>query len=120
MLISKQRHERELSEAIAKATRLNEEILGGLPQGVFLLDRDGKIRAPLSRSLETLFRRRDLLNLNFDKLLESVFTPKTCALAQEFLAQLRANDAPADLNSRNPLRDVPVRITVGEDRKSVV
>ena len=34
MLISKQRHERELSEAIAKATRLNEEILGGLPQGV--------------------------------------------------------------------------------------
>lgn len=115
MLISKHRHQRELTEALTKATRLNEEILGGLPQGVFLLDREGKIRAPLSRSLEALFRRRDLLNLNFDKLLESVFAPKTFALAQEFLAQLRANDAPADLNARNPLQDVPVRITVGEN-----
>lgn len=115
MLISKQRHERELAEALTKATRLNEEILGGLPQGVFLLDREGKIRAPLSRSLEAMFRRRDLLNLSFDKLLESVFAPRTFALAQEFLAQLRANDAPADLNARNPLQDVPARITVGEN-----
>lgn len=115
MLISKQRHERELSEAITKATRLNEEILGGLPQGVFLLDRDGKIRAPLSRSLEALFRRRDLLTLSFDKLLEAVFAPKTYALAQEFLALLRAADAPADLNARNPLQDVPVRIAIGEN-----
>ncbi len=103
-----------MAQALAKATRLNEEILGGLPQAVFLLDRENKIRAPLSRSLETLFRRRDLLNLNFEKLLESVLLPKTHALALEFLAQLRSNDAPADLNARNPLQDVAVRIVSGE------
>ena len=115
MLISKQRHAREVSESVAKATRLNEEILGGLPHGVFLMDRDGKIRAPLSRSLEALFRRRDLLTLSFDKLLESVVAPKDVRVAQEFLTQLRAHDAPADLNARNPLQEVPVRITVGEN-----
>ena len=61
MLISKQRHEREKSDAVAKATRLNEEILGGLPQAIFLIDRELIIRAPVSRAAETLLRRRDLL-----------------------------------------------------------
>jgi chemotaxis protein histidine kinase CheA len=114
MLISKQRHEREKSDAVAKATRLNEEILGGLPQAIFLIDRELIIRAPVSRAAETLLRRRDLLAQRFDKVLETILPPKPFAAAAEFLAKIRAADAPADLNSISPLHDVPVRIAAGE------
>ncbi|MBS0612774.1 MAG: hypothetical protein JSS24_06355, partial [Proteobacteria bacterium] len=114
MLISRQRHERDKAEAIAKASRVNEEILGGLPQAIFLLDRDLRIRAPISRLTEGLFRRRDLLNTPFEKLLENILPPKSQAPAQEFLARLRSADAPADLNGVSPLQEVAVRIAGGD------
>ena len=114
MLISRQRHERDKAEAIAKASRVNEEILGGLPQAIFLLDRDLRIRAPISRLTESLFRRRDFLNTPFEKLLESILPPKSQAPAQEFLARLRSADAPADLNGASPLQEIAVRIASGD------
>ncbi|MFO1465122.1 MAG: ATP-binding protein [Steroidobacteraceae bacterium] len=114
MLISKTRHEREKADAIAKATRLNEEILGGLPQAIFLLDHDLRIRPPISRSAESLFRRRDLLNTAFEKLLENILPAKPLVAAAEFLTLLRSPNAPADINAGNPLLETAVRITAAE------
>ena len=103
MLISKTRHEREKADAIAKATRLNEEILGGLPQAIFLLDHDLRIRPPISRSAESLFRRRDLLNTAFEKLLENILPAKPLVAAAEFLTLLRSPNAPFGIANMSPL-----------------
>jgi two-component system chemotaxis sensor kinase CheA len=110
MLIWKKRHDSELADAVAKVTRLNEEILGGLPEAIFMLDRDNLIRAPISRSMETLFRRRDLRNMRFEEFLQSVVSEKVCAAALDFLRKARAGDALADLKAGNPLHDVEARI----------
>jgi len=111
MLISKKRHESELSDAVAKATRLNEEILGGLPEAIFILDKDNLIRAPISRSMETLFRRRDLRNMRFEQFLQSIVTEKICAASLDFLRKARNGDVLADLKAGNPLQDVEARIS---------
>jgi two-component system, chemotaxis family, sensor kinase CheA len=111
MLISKKRHESELSDAVAKATRLNEEILGGLLEAIFMLDKDNLIRAPISRSMETLFRRRDLRNMRFEQFLQSIVTEKICAASLEFLKKARTGDVIADLKAGNPLQDVAAKIS---------
>ena len=115
MFISKKRHENELSDAVAKATRLNEEILGGLPEAIFMLDKDSLIRAPMSRSLETLFRRRDLRNMRFEQFLQSIVSEKVCAAAIEFLKKFHGGEVPVDLKVGNPLQDVEARISTQEN-----
>lgn len=111
MLISRQRHERDKAEAIARSARVHEEILGGLPQGLFVLDHDLRIRAPVTRATEALFQRRNLVNTAFDQLLEGILPPHLHPAADGFLTRMCAVDAPADLNGSNPLQQVEARIS---------
>ncbi|MBS0400065.1 MAG: hypothetical protein JSR95_15455, partial [Proteobacteria bacterium] len=104
MLISRQRHERDKAEAIARSARVHEEILGGLPQGLFVLDHDLRIRDPVTRATEALFQRRNLVNTAFDQLLEGILPPHLHPAADGFLTRMCAVDAPADLNGSNPLQ----------------
>ncbi len=110
MWVSKKRAHAEQANALAKAQRLHEEIIGGLAEGIFLLDEQGMVRPPLSRSLETLFRRRDLSTLSFASLLESLTTAPCIEAAARHAARVRNGEHLAS-DQPNPLAELAVRIT---------
>lgn len=110
MLISRKRHERDKAEAIARSARVHEEILGGLPQALFVLDHGLRIRAPVSRAVESLFQRRNLLNSAFEKLIETIVPPHLLPEVRDYLTRMCSADAPADLNGSSPLKQVEARI----------
>ncbi|MFI4890077.1 MAG: ATP-binding protein [Steroidobacterales bacterium] len=70
---------------------MHELLLSGVPQGIFALDANDAIVAPLSPSLGSLFRRSDLLGIRFEDLLQPIVPKKFLAVALQYLAAMRAS-----------------------------
>ena len=109
MFITSKRHQRELQELLAASNRLSDALLMGIEDGLFLLDATDRILPQVSKSLGTLFRRRDFANLSFEKLIGPIVTAKTLGAARSHVARLLAA-ARDDRDESHPLRDVEVRL----------
>jgi signal transduction histidine kinase len=89
---------------------LTDAILNHVSQGIFLLDSKDKILLPVSRSMSSLFRRRDWNQLTFEKLLRPVVDEQTLTEACAQLADLRAATARGELSMTTPLQEVEVQL----------
>ncbi len=110
MFISRKRHEREKQELIGAGHWQTDAVLARCVQGLLFLDAEDKIQPPFSAELGKLFRRQDLKELSFDKLLTPVVTPKTLKMARNHLAHLRARTGSETPEESNPLQEVEVRL----------
>jgi two-component system chemotaxis sensor kinase CheA len=109
MFITVKRHEREKQELLSVSNRLNEAVLKHVDQGLFLLDAVGNLLPTQSHSMPTMFRRKDLATLSFEKLLVPVVSSKTLTVARAFIAALLG--APRDsAPPENPLTCVDMRL----------
>src|SRR5277367_1675726 len=109
MFISAKRYEREKQELIGANNRLTDVILKGSPQGLFVLDAEGKILPQISASLAALFRRQDFANVSFEKLIGPLVSAKVLTAVRAFVARLLDPAGPNDGATGNPLQDVEVR-----------
>jgi HPt (histidine-containing phosphotransfer) domain-containing protein len=109
MFITVKRHEREKQVLLGVSNRLIEAVLKHVDQGLFMLDASGNLLPTQSQSLPAMFRRRDLVNLTFEKLLIPVVSPKTLTVGRAFITALLAapRDAP---QPDNPLTCVDMRL----------
>lgn len=110
MFISNKRYRREVQALQNAGNRLTDAILNHISQGVFFLDQTDKIILPVSRSMSTLFRRRDWNQMTFDKLLRPLVAEETLAEACTQLAELRVATARGDLSMRTPLKQVELNL----------
>ncbi len=110
MFITVKRHEREKQVLLGAGNRLHEAVMKYADQGLFMLDAAGNLLPTASHSMQTLFRRKDLNHLTFEKLLVPVVSPKTLTVARAFIAALLG--APRDaVPPQNPLACVDMRLT---------
>jgi len=110
MFISNKRYRREIQALQSAGNRLTDAILNHVSQGVFFLDQKDKIILPVSRSMSTLFRRREWNQLTFDKLLRPVVAEQTLTESCAQLAELRVATARGDLSMTTPLQEVEVNL----------
>jgi signal transduction histidine kinase len=108
--MSTKRYKSEIQALQSAGNRLTDAVLSHVSQGIFLLDANDKVLQPVSRSMTTLFRRRDFGLLTFEKLLKPVVDEATLNLACAQLKELRAATARGDLSLHTPLQEVEVRL----------
>src|SRR5271165_2692457 len=109
MFITVKRHEREKQELISASNRLTDALLKSSSLGLFLMDSRGKIQPQVSSCLGSLFRRQDLTNLTFEKLIAPLVSAKTLSVARNHVAHLLELARGASAQA-NPLQDVEVRL----------
>jgi two-component system chemotaxis sensor kinase CheA len=74
------------SDALAEAARREtQDILESVSEGLFLLDREGKIGHEHSKSLETIFQGQDLAHRSFLDVLRPLVTEKVLQEAADYL-----------------------------------
>jgi signal transduction histidine kinase len=110
MFISKKRHSKDLQTAQAAGNRLIEAILDHVSQGVFLVAADDRILQPVSRSMATLFRRRDFSNLTLERLLGPLVDEQTLIDVCVTLAKLRLGGGRSEIPAMAALQEVEVRL----------
>jgi signal transduction histidine kinase len=110
MFISTKRYQREIQALQSAGNRLTDAVLSHVSQGIFLLDGNDKVLQPVSRSMTTLFRRRDFSHLTFENLLKPVVDAEILSAALEQWRELRAATARGDLSLHTPLQEVEVRL----------
>jgi signal transduction histidine kinase len=110
MFISTKRYLREVQALQSAGNRLTDAVLSHVSQGIFLLDANDKVLQPVSRSMTTLFRRRDFTLLTFENLLKPVLEPEVLNLALTQWKELRAATGRGDLSLHTPLQEVEVRL----------
>jgi signal transduction histidine kinase len=108
-MFSLKRQQRDKPEPINAHERLTDAILRNSDQGLFMLDDAGRIVPPMSRALTTLFRRPDIANLGFERLLAPLVSVDTLALVQSHLRRLLGG-AWDDGEPVNLLKDIEVRL----------
>jgi two-component system chemotaxis sensor kinase CheA len=100
--------------AATRAKKETDDILRTVNQGLFLLDRDGKIGAERSEALEHIFKRKDFQGLPFDGLLRGIVPDKTLQTAQEYVQLLWGDRVNEKLvKTINPLAEVEVNVEAG-------
>jgi len=100
--------------AATRAKKETDDILRTVNQGLFLLDKDGKIGAERSEALEHIFRRKDFTGLSFDGLLRGIVPDKTLQTAQEYVHLLWGDRVNEKLvKTINPLAEVEVNVAAG-------
>ncbi len=92
---------------------LQELLLRSLPQGIFALDANDSIVAPLSPSLAALFRRSDLAGIRFADLLQPIVAKKFLVAALQHLADAREPPAGSAAPGWQPPLELEVRFTNG-------
>jgi signal transduction histidine kinase len=110
VFISTKRYQREIQALQSAGNRLTDAVLSHVSQGIFLLDANDKVLQPVSRSMTTLFRRRDFAQLTFENLLKPVVDAGVLSAALEQWRELRAATARGDLSMHTPLQEVEVRL----------
>lgn len=120
MFISNKRYRREVQALQSAGNRLTDAILNHVSQGVFFLDQKDKIILPVSRSMSTLFRRRDWNQMTFDKLLRPLVAEQTLAEACAQLAEMRVATARGDLSMSTPLQEVELNLPKADGSADVV
>jgi signal transduction histidine kinase len=110
MFISSKRYQREIQALQSAGNRLTDAVLSHVSQGIFLLDANDRVLQPVSRSMTTLFRRRDFGQLTFEKLLKPVVAEEILVQACAQLQDLRAATARGELSMQTPLQEVEVRL----------
>jgi signal transduction histidine kinase len=93
MFTAAKRQERRAQALQHGGNRLKEALIEHVSQGVFLIDHRERILQPVSRSMATLFRRRDFTRLTFEKLLEPHATAAALNTLSGELALHRAGTA---------------------------
>ena len=111
MFITRKRHEREKQISIASSNRLTEAILQSSTHGLFLLDHNGRIQLPVSKSLARMFRRQDFTRLSFENLLGPVVSAKTLSAARIYVASLLEPEQVQDAEDTKLLQDMEIRLT---------
>ncbi len=89
---------------------LVDALLRAGDHGLFVLDAQGKVRAPVSAQAARLFRRDRLEDLGFDELLGPLVTSTVLAVARDHLARLQGGGALDPAAPGNPLGAVDVRL----------
>lgn len=110
MFITLARHNREKQELLGACNRLAEAVLKNTEQGLFLLDGKDRILSPVSHSLSTLFRRADIANLTFERLLAPLVSAKTLKTVRTHIAALMSG-APGESETAHSLADIELRFT---------
>jgi two-component system, chemotaxis family, sensor kinase CheA len=77
MFTAFKRPERKKPEPPPNTSRLADVLLRSVAQGVLFLEANGRLLPQTSRSLGTLFRRQEFVDLSFEKLLAPLVTAKT-------------------------------------------
>lgn len=98
------------SDALAEAARQEtQDILGSVSEGLFLLDRDGKIGHEHSQSLETIFQGADLAHRNFLDVLRPLINDSALQETADYLGILFREHVNLKLVATiNPLDQVQV------------
>jgi HPt (histidine-containing phosphotransfer) domain-containing protein len=110
LLGARRRQEANLLEARQQTT----DILRTVKDGLFLLDEELIIGTTFSSSLESLFQRRDIAGLAFERLLSNIVSEKTLATALKFVRILWSERTNEKLvKSINPLGEVEVHLDAG-------
>jgi two-component system chemotaxis sensor kinase CheA len=107
------------SDALAEAARREtQDILESVSEGLFLLDREGKIGHEHSRSLEAIFQGQDLAERNFLDVLRPLVSEKVFQDAANYLDILFREHVNLKLvTSINPLDEVQVWFRDSEIKK---
>jgi two-component system chemotaxis sensor kinase CheA len=107
------------SDALAEAARREtQDILDSVSEGLFLLDRDGRIGQAHSRSLETILQNEDLAHRDFLDVLRPRVKDKVLKDAADYLDILFRDHVNLRLvESINPLDQVQLAFGEGEAHK---
>lgn len=107
------------ADRAAEAARWEtERILGTVREGLFLLDRDGRVGGQRSRSMDTLFQQPMAAGEDFFAALGRMVSAETLDAAREYIDLLFNDKVKATLlESLNPLVRVP--LTADRGRKPV-
>lgn len=107
------------SDAVAEAARQEtQDILQSVSEGLFLLNRDGKIGHEHSRSLEAIFQGQDLAEREFLEVLRPLVSDKVLQDTGQYLDILFREHVNLKLvTSINPLDQVQVLFRDGEVQK---
>jgi two-component system, chemotaxis family, sensor kinase CheA len=99
---------------LAEAERQTAAILGGVREGLFLVEPSGRIGAVHSESMTRLFQRGDIAGLPLTELLRPIVAGTTLETAEKFVEVLWSERTRENLvRSINPLQEVEVSFDNG-------
>lgn len=97
--------------ALAAERKALDDMLGALPVGLFLLDRDLRVGQRYSAQLASILRRDDLADRNIGQLLDGLVSDEVLETTREFLSLLFSERVNENLvGSLNPLDQVEVHV----------
>ncbi|MCB1633031.1 MAG: hypothetical protein KDI37_01095 [Xanthomonadales bacterium] len=96
---------------LAQQERRLQDLLGTVPVGMFLLDRDLRVGEHYSARLEAILQRQELEGRNLTQLLDGLVSDDTLETTREFLSLLFSERVNENLvGSLNPLDQVEVHL----------
>jgi signal transduction histidine kinase len=97
---------------VEKAHRETSEILATVQEGLFLLDKDGKLGSQYSDSLAQILHREIHPGMDFMSALSELVPPQIFEAAEDYIELLLGDRVKESLvTSLNPLTSVPVNVT---------